>query len=83
MKLARLVIEYAADARQDEKRATQDRVWDLWLDCWTQQAIADELGVDDGTLSRWLSQNGMVFQNENPPPSHASTSTFRSTSGWA
>lgn len=44
--------KYVSKARQDEKKATQDKAWDLWLDCWTQQAIADHLGMDQSTVSR-------------------------------
>lgn len=61
--------KYVSTARQDEKKQLQERAWDMWLDCHTQQSIADELGMDDGTLSRWLSQKGTLFQNENPPES--------------
>jgi DNA modification methylase len=44
--------KYAAEARRETERQKRDRVWDLWLDCWTQAAIADEIGIDQATVSR-------------------------------
>jgi DNA methylase len=53
----RSVQEWTKDARADEKKAQQEKVWDLWLDCHEQEVIADQIGVDQATISRWLMQN--------------------------
>jgi hypothetical protein len=34
------------------------RAWDLWLDCWTQEAIAEEIGVPRVTITGWMSKIG-------------------------
>lgn len=49
----------------------QERAWDLWLNCETQQEIADELGLDQASASRWISdmQNGKLSELHNPPES--------------
>jgi hypothetical protein len=45
--------------------------WGLWLDCLTQQQIADEIGIDKATVSRWLDelQNGRAAELQQPPAS--------------
>ena len=53
----RTAQEYCRDARQDEKKQQQAKAWDLWLECWTQQEIADEVGVPQRTISDWISEN--------------------------
>lgn len=45
------------------------RAWDLWLDCLTQQAIADEIGVAVGTINGWLSDSQSVGNLNDPPES--------------
>lgn len=52
----RTVRNYTKDARADEKRAMQDKAWDMWLNCEAQQNIADELNVDQKTISNWLGE---------------------------
>lgn len=59
--------KYAADAKRETVRQKRERAWDLWLDCWTQQSIADEIGEPLATINRWISHFGTAFQNEKPP----------------
>lgn len=47
--------EYCRGARRDEKAEQQERAWDLWLDCWTDSDVADEVGVGRKTVSDWAS----------------------------
>lgn len=61
--------KYVADARQDEKKALQAKAWDMHLDCMTQQAIADALGVTQKTVSNWLENLGQRSDFSNPPAS--------------
>jgi DNA methylase len=58
--------KYTAEARADEQRRKQERAWDLWLDCWTQQTIANELGESKQTINNWLSKRGTEFQDLTP-----------------
>jgi DNA modification methylase len=61
--------KYVSGARQDERKATQDRAWDLWLNCRTQQQIADELGVPQRTAADWLAKRERDSDFANPPAS--------------
>lgn len=61
--------KYCAEARRDEKEAQQEKAWDLWLDCWAQEAIADEVGVNQATVSRWIMQNRTNSELHNAPES--------------
>jgi DNA modification methylase len=67
----RTVRDWTKDARADEKRTAQAKAWDMWLDCRTQQDIADELG--DGntrqTVSNWLQNMADLPEFANPPES--------------
>lgn len=60
---------YCRDARRDEKAAQQATVWDLWLDCLSENAIAERVGVPQRTINDWLSEkrNDPLFAK--PPES--------------
>jgi len=47
----------------------QEQAWDLWLDCWTQDAIAAEVGVDQKTVSNWVGNMERVPKFLQPPAS--------------
>lgn len=61
--------KYAAEARQAEKRDQETKAWDLWLDCASQTAIAEQLGVPQPTVSRWLSIREQSSEMNSPPDS--------------
>jgi DNA methylase len=61
--------KYVATARQDEKAALKERAWELWLDCRTQQQIADELGVVQKSVSNWLVEMERGSNLTKPPAS--------------
>jgi len=48
------IKEWTKEARQGEKEAAQAKAWDLWLDCLSERAIAEQIGVDQATINRWL-----------------------------
>jgi DNA methylase len=50
----RSVYSWTKDARAYEKQQLQERAFDLWLNCLTQEVIADQVGVPQQTISRWL-----------------------------
>lgn len=39
-----------------EKEEQQAKAWDLWLDCLSQDAIGDAIGVDQKTVHNWLKE---------------------------
>jgi hypothetical protein len=58
------------EARQTEKEALQAKAWDLWLDCCaTQREIAEQLDLDQATISRWLDANTASADFASPPVS--------------
>jgi hypothetical protein len=61
--------KYCAKARQTEKRIQQDKAWDLWLDCIPQTEIAEQLGVPQPTISRWVSNTEQRSEVNSPPRS--------------
>jgi hypothetical protein len=61
--------KYSAKAKADEKEKQKATAWELWLDCLTQQAIADEIGVSQPTVNGWLSEMESVPELIEPPDS--------------
>lgn len=60
---------YTKDARAEEKKAMQEKAWDLWLNCETQQAIADEIGISREAISDWLGNFGKLSKYTEHPES--------------
>ena len=65
----RSVQTWTKDARSDEKKQAQAKAWDLWLDCWTQEAIADHVGVGQTTVGEWLPDSAELRKSIEPPES--------------
>lgn len=61
--------KYVSTARQDEKKALQERAWDMWLDCHTQQAIATGLGTSQQNIDNWLQKREQDSAFCEPPDS--------------
>lgn len=57
------------DARKNEVDEQKAKAWDMWLDCGTQQQIADELDIPQRTISNWISKFTMDSKFTNPPDS--------------
>ena len=53
----RTVSGWLSRIDKDNKAARNRRIFDLWLACWTQQEIADEVGVDQAEIARFM-KNG-------------------------
>jgi hypothetical protein len=60
---------YCAEARQNEVEQQKSQAWDMWLNCSTQQKIADEIGVEQKTISNWISKFTTNGKFTNPPES--------------
>jgi hypothetical protein len=74
----RATIErWTKDARAEEKKAAQDRAYDLWLDCHSQRDIAEIIGkeypafkhVEQSTVKRWNDAFSADADFASPPPS--------------
>jgi DNA modification methylase len=52
----RSVQAWTKDARTAEKNEQKAKAWDLWLNCYTEQNIANEMGIPQRTISDWLSE---------------------------
>ena len=57
------------DARAYEKAEQQEKAWDLWLDCHTEQEVADAVDIARRTVSDWLSEKRKVAETAKPPDS--------------
>ena len=60
---------------KDSKEARNKRIFDLWLACWTQQEIADEVGISRKEVERSLGQNGELAELSKPDQSAATHAT--------
>ena len=56
----RTVRDWLGRIDKDAKEARKQRIFDLWLAGWTQQEIADAVGVPQKEVDRSLSQFGSV-----------------------
>jgi len=50
------VREWLSRIDKDTKEARDKRIFDLWLACWTQEAIGEEIGITKETVSEIVSQ---------------------------
>lgn len=64
---AKAVRDWTKDERQAEERERKEHAWDLHLDCWSQVQIADEIGVDQKTVSNWLGKMNEGAEFLEPP----------------
>jgi hypothetical protein len=66
-------------SRAEEKRALKRKAWDLWLDCLTQREIAEQIGVDAATISRWIVAfaGNAEFATAPESPSISTSGSFR------
>jgi hypothetical protein len=48
------VERWTKEARADEKRAMQEKAWDLHLDCLSYRDIAEAVGVSHETIREWV-----------------------------
>jgi len=65
----RSVENWTQDARATEKAEQQARAWDLWLDCQSQDYIAQQIGVTQRTISAWLEERANLREFLDPPDS--------------
>ena len=65
----RSVRTWTKDARAAEKDALKARVWDLWLDCHSERAIAEQIDVPRPTVQNWVDENGSSSKSIQPPES--------------
>lgn len=66
------VERWTKDARTAEKEEKQDKAWNLWLDCWTERAIAEEVLGDEEkhqNINNWLAKKRQGVANLPAPKS--------------
>lgn len=63
----RTVQRWTKDARAAQTQERQERAWDLWLDCLTQEQVADRLDTSRQTVSDWLAGKRQLSEIGNPP----------------
>lgn len=65
----RAVQGWTKDARQFEKQQQQDKAWDLWLDCLTENAVAAAVDHPRTTIQTWLDEKRTSADFVSPPDS--------------
>jgi hypothetical protein len=49
----------------------------MWLDCYTQEQIAEKVGVASGTIANWILNFRKLAEYENPPESRQHFDEYR------
>jgi ABC-type Zn uptake system ZnuABC Zn-binding protein ZnuA len=52
------------------KRIFDIRIFDMWLDCYTQEEIAEAVGCDKGTVSKFVENSFTEPNSTNPTATH-------------
>ena len=65
----RAVQDWTKGARSDEKKAAQEKAWDLWLDCVEQKDIAVSVGVSEASVSGWFKERKSALSESDAPES--------------
>lgn len=65
----RSVQSWTKDARSDEKKTQQAKVYDLWLDCLSERDIAERVGITHPTVSDWVEEKRKSAEFFQPPDS--------------
>jgi transposase len=63
------VERWTRDTRAREKEAQKERAWDMWLDCKTEQQIADAIQVHQTTVGEWIKEKRQLPEFLSPPES--------------
>lgn len=79
----RFVQKWTKDARAYERAQQQAWVWDLWLNCLSQQEIADTTGIHQTTVGEWIKEKRTCADFLNPPDSrqHFDIWSFQTADG--
>jgi len=65
----RAVRGYLADIKRKEKDARNARIRELWLDCYSQEEIAEEVGIPVQTVNDQLPKKEQLPKSEDAPAS--------------
>jgi hypothetical protein len=65
----RSVQDWTKDVRKAEKEQQQAKAWDLWLDCLSERATAERVGVSDTAVHEWLLAYRESAEYKQPPAS--------------
>lgn len=66
---ARTIENWTRDLREKEREEQEERIFELWLSCWSYKEIEKELNVDDNTIERTVtSQKRKLSQMGHEPP---------------
>lgn len=60
----RTVRDWLSRIDKDAKESRDRRIFDLWLACWTQQEIADEVGVTQAEIAKSIPNGDLAELNK-------------------
>lgn len=61
--------EYCKDARKNEVEQQKSQAWDMWLDCYSERQIAEEIGITHETVGNWVAKFTTDSKISQPPDS--------------
>lgn len=71
----RTVRDWLSRMDKDAKESRDRRIFDLWLACWTLEAIAEETGASKSDVDRTISQIGNIAELGKPQRAAAEHAT--------
>jgi len=60
----RTIREWLSRMDKDAKDARDRRIFDLWLACWTQEQIAEELSISQGEVAKSIPNGDLAILNK-------------------
>lgn len=67
----RTIRDWLSRMDKDAKEARDRRIFELWLACWTQQEIADEVGITNQQVSQITAELPKLGKQEKASAEHA------------
>lgn len=67
------VEKWTSNARQTEREQQREQAWDMWLNCYTEREIAEQILGDrdkQKTINNWLSKIPQEREITQPPDPH-------------
>ena len=70
--------KYCEEARRNEKEIQQEKAWNVWLDCFSEREISEQIKIPQQTINGWVTEkrNDTEFGQEPDSRQHLDIWTF-------